>query len=79
MVFRWSFRPLVLFTKISLKIAIFTISNTLYDRYNEQTEMWEVSDIEIPNLRATTNAPAKSLVLGRHLWTIYNDSKQCNE
>ena len=41
-------------------------------------KLWIAKNSKYPELRATSRAPLVSLLLGRHLWTIENDSVRCS-
>ena len=40
--------------------------------------LWIAESNEIPDFEATSSAPQSSILLGTHLWTIYNDTKSCS-
>ena len=50
-------------------------SNAFQMFYNKETRLWNL--VERDQLVATAQVSEASLVLGTHLWTIFNDSKEC--
>ena len=41
--------------------------------------MWKAKDKTSPYFYAESSAVYSSLLLGTHKWTIYNDSRKCEE
>ena len=56
-----------------------TTFNLNYNRYNKLKEIWEAFVNSKSGFIATTKATEKSLALGKNLWTISNDSRDCSE
>ena len=47
-------------------------------RYDEDLSLWKASHQEHKEFLATSTAKRSSLLLGRHEWTVHNDSKSCS-
>ena len=47
-------------------------------RYDEDLSLWKATHQDHNDFLATSTATKSSLLLGRHEWTVYNDSKSCS-
>ena len=47
-------------------------------RYDEDLSLWKATHQKHKEFLATSNAEKSSLSLGRHNWTVHNDSKSCS-
>ena len=47
-------------------------------RYDEAERLWKAENQQHPSFLATSEATRTSLLIGKHKWTIHNDSKACS-
>ena len=50
----------------------------VFIRYDENMSLWKATHQQHREFLATSNGEKKSFLLGRQMWTIYNDSEACS-
>ena len=48
------------------------------NRYDSDLSLWKANNRKHKEFLATSDAKLDSLLIGPHMWTIYNDSKSCS-
>ena len=49
----------------------------IFGRFDTETPLWKATSDKYPKFLATSEAPYMSLLMGTHLWKVYNDSTFC--